>query len=65
MVLRSSQRELELTTCTMLWRLVLVLVQDLSSVTASESCKIIKMKPPRKGDHNQATLEESFGAGAS
>lgn len=40
-------------------------IQDLSSVTASDTCKIIKMKPPRKGDHNQATLEESFGAGAS
>ncbi|CAM9439775.1 unnamed protein product [Hapterophycus canaliculatus] len=44
---------------------ILITPQDLSSVTASDTCKIIKMKPPRKGDHNQATLEESFGAGAS
>ncbi len=41
------------------------LFQDLSSVTANETCKIIKMQPPRKGDHNQATLEESFRGGAS
>ncbi|CAM9344776.1 unnamed protein product [Ectocarpus sp. 12 AP-2014] len=39
--------------------------EDLSSVTASDTCKIIKMQPPRKGDHNQTTLEEAFGAGAS
>eukprot|EP00752_Nemacystus_decipiens_P012920 g11434.t1 len=44
---------------------ILITPQDLSSVTASETCKIIRMKPPRKGDHNQATLEESFGGGSS
>eukprot|EP00903_Cladosiphon_okamuranus_P016265 g15001.t1 len=43
---------------------ILITPQDLSSVTASEACKIIKMNPPRKGDHNQATLEEAFGGGA-
>ncbi|CAM9145558.1 unnamed protein product, partial [Ectocarpus fasciculatus] len=40
-------------------------LQDLSSVTASDTCKIIKMRPPRKGDHNQTTLEETLGRGGA
>ncbi|CAM9671007.1 unnamed protein product [Ascophyllum nodosum] len=39
---------------------ILITPQDLQSVTASDTVKIIKMTPPRKGDHNQATLEEAF-----
>ncbi|CAM9381891.1 unnamed protein product [Ectocarpus fasciculatus] len=44
---------------------IFITPQDLSSVTPSDTCKIIKMRPPRKGDHNQTTLEEAFGAGTS
>eukprot|EP00752_Nemacystus_decipiens_P012922 g11436.t1 len=43
---------------------IFITPQDLSSVTASETCRVIRMQPPRKGDHTQTTLEESFG-GAS
>ncbi|CBJ48925.1 smc-like protein [Ectocarpus siliculosus] len=44
---------------------ILITPQDLSSVTASDACKIIKMQPPRKGDHNQTTLEETLGGGGA
>ncbi|CAM9332494.1 unnamed protein product [Ectocarpus fasciculatus] len=44
---------------------ILITPQDLSSVTASDTCKIIKMRPPRKGDHNQTTLEETLGRGGA
>ncbi|CBJ48924.1 smc-like protein [Ectocarpus siliculosus] len=44
---------------------IFITPQDLSSVTSSDTCKIIKMQPPRKGDHNQTTLTESFGSSSS
>ncbi|CAM9711696.1 unnamed protein product [Scytosiphon promiscuus] len=44
---------------------IFITPQDLSSVTSSKTCCIFRLQPPRKGDHTQTTLEESFGAGAS